>query len=83
MLVICAQETFAKEGLSYSMEGQTGNTLNSHRLIALAGQQSLDKQDKLVEYLFRAYFTEVNLMCYAGVRCRRIPSAVKLANLYE
>lgn len=51
-------ETFAKEGLKYSMEGETGNTLNSHRLIALAGQQGLDKQDKLVELLFKAYFTE-------------------------
>ncbi|KAL0028163.1 hypothetical protein WJX77_011577 [Trebouxia sp. C0004] len=51
-------ETFAKEGLNYSMEGQTGSTLNSHRLIALAGQQGLDKQDKVVEALFRAYFTE-------------------------
>ena len=53
------QETFAKEGLNYSMEGKTGSTLNSHRLIALAGQQGLDKQDKLVELLFRAYFTQV------------------------
>lgn len=51
-------ETFAKEGLNYTMDGQTGSTLNSHRLIALAGQQGLDKQDKLVETLFRAYFTE-------------------------
>ena len=53
------QETFAKEGLDYSMEGQTGSTLNSHRLIALAGQQGLDRQDKLVELLFKAYFTQV------------------------
>ena len=53
------QETFAKEGLSYTMEGKTGNTLNSHRLIALAGGQGPDKQDKLVEALFRAYFTQV------------------------
>ena len=53
------QETFARESLNYSMEGQTGNTLNSHRLIALAGQQGLDKQDKLVETLFKAYFTQV------------------------
>ena len=53
------QETFAKEGLNYSMEGKTGSTLNSHRLIALAGRQGLDKQDKLVELLFRAYFTQV------------------------
>ncbi|KAL3150213.1 hypothetical protein ABBQ32_000072 [Trebouxia sp. C0010 RCD-2024] len=51
-------EVFAKEGLSYTMEGSTGNTLNSHRLIALAGQQGLDKQDKLVELLFKAYFTQ-------------------------
>ena len=58
--VLCiVQETFAKEGLNFSMEGKTGNTLNSHRLIALAGQQGLDKQDKLVELLFKAYFTEV------------------------
>ena len=42
------------------MDGQTGSTLNSHRLIALAGQQGLDKQDKLVETLFRAYFTQVH-----------------------
>lgn len=58
--VLCiVQQTFAKEGLSYTMDGQTGNTLNSHRLIALAGQQGLDKQDKLVELLFTAYFTQV------------------------
>ena len=53
------QETFAREGLKYLMEGETGNTLNSHRLIALAGEQGLDKQDKLVEALFKAYFTQV------------------------
>ena len=56
---VVVQETFAKEGLNYSMEGKTGSTLNSHRLIALAGQQGLNKQDKLVELLFRAYFTQV------------------------
>lgn len=60
MFMLCVtQETFAKEGLNYTMEGKTGNTLNSHRLIALAGQQGLDKQDKLVELLFQAYFTQV------------------------
>jgi len=51
-------ETFAREGLKYLMEGETGNTLNSHRLIALAGKQGLDKQDKLIEALFKAYFTQ-------------------------
>ncbi|KAL3149651.1 hypothetical protein ABBQ38_013483 [Trebouxia sp. C0009 RCD-2024] len=55
-------QTFAKEGLSYTMDGQTGNTLNSHRLIALAGQQGLDKQDKLVELLFTAYFTQAYIV---------------------
>ena len=55
-----AQETFAKEGLNYTMEGQTGNTLNSHRLIAFAGRQGPDVQDRVVEQLFKAYFTEVH-----------------------
>ena len=63
------QETFAKEGLNYSMEGKTGNTLNSHRLIALAGQQGLDKQDKLVELLFRAYFTQVQQHMLSSFEC--------------
>lgn len=53
------QDTFAKEGLQYTMDGKTGSTINSHRLIYLAGQQSTEKQDKLVEALFKAYFTQV------------------------
>ena len=53
------QDTFAKEGLQYTMDGRTGSTINSHRLIHLAGQQSTAKQDKLVEALFKAYFTQV------------------------
>lgn len=59
-LSACLQKTFAKEGLTYTMDGETGNTLNSHRLIALAGQQGADTQDKLVEALFKAYFSQVN-----------------------
>eukprot|EP00891_Asterochloris_glomerata_P008434 jgi/Astpho2/8434/Aster-07621 len=51
-------DTFAKEGLQYTMDGKTGSTINSHRLIYLAGQQSTEKQDKLVEALFKAYFTQ-------------------------
>ncbi|CAK0782008.1 hypothetical protein CVIRNUC_005527 [Coccomyxa viridis] len=51
-------ETFKKEGLGYTMEGLTGNTLNSHRLIAYAGEQGFDTQDRLVEKLFKAYFTQ-------------------------
>lgn len=41
------------------MDGLTGNTLNSHRLIALAGNEGPEKQNALVEALFKAYFTEV------------------------
>ena len=56
------QETFKSEGLDYTMDGLTGNTLNSHRLIAYAGQQGVDVQDRVVEQLFKAYFTEVLLL---------------------
>lgn len=49
------------------MEGKTGNTLNSHRLIALAGGQGLEKQDKLVEALFKAYFTQVLLQQFTAL----------------
>lgn len=75
-LCIDAQETFAKEGLNYSMEGQTGSTLNSHRLIALAGQQGLDKQDKVVEALFKAYFTEVS-SCFCSSRNKALYQSTK------
>ncbi|KAK9825745.1 hypothetical protein WJX74_003649 [Apatococcus lobatus] len=51
-------ETFAQEGLAYSMDGLTGNTLDSHRLIAAAGQQGPQVQDALVEELFSNYFTQ-------------------------
>ena len=66
-VTLCVQETFAKEGLDYSMDGKTGSTLNSHRLIALAGQQGLDKQDQLVELLFKAYFTQVGIPPHPSV----------------
>ncbi|KAK9828496.1 hypothetical protein WJX72_000378 [[Myrmecia] bisecta] len=52
------EATFAAEGLQYNMDGLTGNTLDSHRLIAHAAQQGSDKQNKLVEELFKAYFTQ-------------------------
>lgn len=74
-----AQETFAKEGLNYTMEGQTGNSLNSHRLIAFAGRQGADVQDRVVEQLFKAYFTEVCPMQLSVCIC--IP--VNLSGLAE
>mmetsp|Transcript_29138 Transcript_29138/g.96767 ORF Transcript_29138/g.96767 Transcript_29138/m.96767 type:complete len:185 (-) Transcript_29138:31-585(-) len=41
-------------GINFSYGGNTGNTFDSHRLIALAAKQG--KQDEVVEVLFRSYF---------------------------
>ncbi|KAK6913395.1 DSBA-like thioredoxin domain [Dillenia turbinata] len=51
-------EVFRGIGLEYNLDGLTGNTLDSHRLIYFAGQQGLDKQHNLVEELFLGYFTQ-------------------------
>ncbi|CAM9001017.1 unnamed protein product [Rhodiola kirilowii] len=51
-------EVFGSVGLEYNMSGLTGNTLDSHRLIYLAGTQGLEKQNKLVDELFLGYFTQ-------------------------
>ena len=42
----------------FALRMHRGSTMDSHRLIYLAGQQGLDKQNSLVEELFRGYFTE-------------------------
>jgi predicted DsbA family dithiol-disulfide isomerase len=46
------------EGIVFDFDriGRTPNTLDAHRLIALAGEQGV--QDAVVEALFRGYFTE-------------------------
>jgi predicted DsbA family dithiol-disulfide isomerase len=46
------------EGISFAFDKaeRTPNTLDSHRLIRLAGQESM--QDAVVEALFRSYFAE-------------------------
>jgi predicted DsbA family dithiol-disulfide isomerase len=46
------------EGIAFAFDriGRTPNTLDAHRLIALAGEQGV--QDALVEAFFRGYFTE-------------------------
>jgi len=51
---------FDKAGLPYKFTDQslTGNTFNSHRLIAYAYSMGADVQDKVVEHLFNAYFAE-------------------------
>jgi predicted DsbA family dithiol-disulfide isomerase len=51
-------EVFKGLGLQYNLSGLTGNTLDSHRLIYLAGQQGLNKQHNLVEELCLGYFTQ-------------------------
>lgn len=51
---------FDRVGLPFNFtdKGVTGNTFNSHRLIAMAGTKGPEVQDKVVESLFNAYFNE-------------------------
>ncbi|KAH7439684.1 hypothetical protein KP509_04G072200 [Ceratopteris richardii] len=51
-------KVFHDLGLNFKIGGLTGSTLDSHRLIALAGQQGSEKQNMLVEELFLNYFTQ-------------------------
>ncbi|KAL5208943.1 hypothetical protein ABZP36_004566 [Zizania latifolia] len=51
-------EMFRGLGMEYDMSGLTGNTMDSHRLIALAGHQGYDKQNALVEELFLNFFCQ-------------------------
>jgi predicted DsbA family dithiol-disulfide isomerase len=46
------------EGIAFAFDriGRTPNTIDAHRLIALAGEQG--DQDAMVESLFRGYFSE-------------------------
>jgi len=47
----------AEEGLAYHLaDAHTGNTLDAHRLVHLAGEQG--NQDAVIERLYRAHFTE-------------------------
>ncbi|KAK9796334.1 hypothetical protein WJX73_007000 [Symbiochloris irregularis] len=55
-LVPFMMETFSKVGINYTVEGLTGNTFDSHRLVAFAGHQGPAVQDKLVEAIFKLYF---------------------------
>lgn len=52
------QGVFRELGLDFKAGGRTGSTLNSHRLLAWAAGQGLDKQNALAEQLFSAYFTQ-------------------------
>uniref|UniRef100_A0A803LC92 DSBA-like thioredoxin domain-containing protein n=1 Tax=Chenopodium quinoa TaxID=63459 RepID=A0A803LC92_CHEQI len=68
-------DVFRGLGLEYNIDGLTGNTLDSHRLIYYAGQQGLDKQHDLVEELFLGYFTRAK---YIGDREFLLESAKKV-----
>jgi len=51
-------QTFASEGIhGYNINGRTGNTMDSHRLLEFAfAKGGPTKQDELVEFLFDAHF---------------------------
>lgn len=52
-------DRFAAVGLNYSMGGNTGSTVDSHRLATFALRTAgAAKQNELMEKLFLAYFTE-------------------------
>mmetsp|Transcript_33000 Transcript_33000/g.102381 ORF Transcript_33000/g.102381 Transcript_33000/m.102381 type:complete len:210 (-) Transcript_33000:223-852(-) len=52
-------ELFRAEGLSYTLEGNVGSTVDSHRLAAWAfTKHGPAAQDRLVDTLFRRYFSE-------------------------
>eukprot|EP00013_Stygamoeba_regulata_P024202 CAMPEP_0177665102 /NCGR_PEP_ID=MMETSP0447-20121125/20867_1 /TAXON_ID=0 /ORGANISM="Stygamoeba regulata, Strain BSH-02190019" /LENGTH=210 /DNA_ID=CAMNT_0019171157 /DNA_START=44 /DNA_END=676 /DNA_ORIENTATION=- len=50
------KEAGRADGIEFSFGGDTGNTVNSHRLIEYADR--FGKQDQVVETLFRYYFEE-------------------------
>lgn len=52
------QEKFRSIGIEYSMGGNTGNTMDSHRLITYTEKLGSAKQNELVEELFNNYFCE-------------------------
>mmetsp|Transcript_94537 Transcript_94537/g.282284 ORF Transcript_94537/g.282284 Transcript_94537/m.282284 type:complete len:212 (-) Transcript_94537:82-717(-) len=53
------RDLFAGEGISYTLDGPTGNTMDSHRLAAWAyTEYGAELQDRLVEVLFRRFFSD-------------------------
>ncbi|QKX64295.1 uncharacterized protein TRUGW13939_11469 [Talaromyces rugulosus] len=49
----------AAEGINFAYGGNTGKTKDSHRLVYLTGKNyGVEKQGKVVEALFKAYFEE-------------------------
>lgn len=50
-------------GIEFSYGGLVGNTLLSHRLITWAAKQGADKEDAIVEVLFKFYFEQEQDIC--------------------
>jgi|EP01047_Picozoa_sp_COSAG01_P013072 hypothetical protein len=51
--------TFSSEGLSFTLDGETGNTVDSHRLAAwVYTTHGAEVQNRLVDVLFRQFFSE-------------------------
>ena len=48
---------------NFSMGGNTGPTLDGHRLATYAEKEGLDKQNAFMEEIFRAYFCEEKAPC--------------------
>lgn len=67
------QEVGRPEGIKFSYGGEVGSTFDAHRLILLAGKQ--DKQDAVVEELFKNYFEQekfigdMKVLEKAGKKC--------------
>eukprot|EP00850_Spirogloea_muscicola_P003440 SM000014S00228 [mRNA] locus=s14:17221:19480:- [translate_table: standard] len=72
---LISHQHFSAYGLDYSLGGKTGNTLDSHRLLEYAAKQGLDKQNALVDELFKKYFSEEK---YIGDREVLIAAADKV-----
>ncbi|PKA49177.1 hypothetical protein AXF42_Ash010862 [Apostasia shenzhenica] len=68
------KEVFKGLGFEYDTTGLTGSTLDSHRLITFAANQGYDKQNALVEELFKNYFIEGK---YIGDRQVLLHAAMK------
>lgn len=59
MMLPQMQKVGLEDGIHFSYGGLIGNTMNSHRLITWCGEKfGFDKQNELVEELFKNYFEQ-------------------------
>jgi len=58
-----------ENGVNFKFSGPTGNTLDSHRVIALAKSKGRATQDAVVEEIFKSYFEEEgDITCHDMLR---------------